>query len=66
MRNRKKIRSHLFEIVLVLVVFAVISMANGLSESEVDREISEGIARAEGGQGIVTVLNMDDLWQFGR
>ena len=54
---KRKRQSHLFEIVLVLLIFAVISMSNGLSEADLDREIATNIAKAEGKKEIITLLD---------
>ncbi|GEM_PF-4592233 len=61
---KKRIRSHLFEIVLVLLIFAAISMSNGLTEADLDREIAKSIAKAEGNQEIITMLDENGWWPF--
>jgi len=56
--RRKKIYSHLLEIIIVLVIFAFVSLTNAVSTNSVDKEVTAGIASVLNGDEVVTLLDL--------
>jgi len=54
----KKVKSHLVEIVLILIIFGFISLTNAVSTGSVSKEVTAGIASVLGGN---EVLSLSDI-----